>query len=128
MIEKVKIVLTNKNNFEAKVCITSGFYSQNFISLPDCNIFMSISPNSYIDINIKNPYNKYLRALGSEDNNEFYIILKPDSPIKYNYIYCQKLKTVYPNNIYDILKGGEYKFNLKENLPYKKYILLQMNK
>ena len=28
-----------------------------------------------------------------------------------------------PNNIYDISKLGEFNFNLKENLPDKKYIL-----
>jgi hypothetical protein len=54
--------------------------------------------------------------------------LKPDSPIKYNYLYSQGLKTLYPNNIYDISKGGEFNFNLKENIPDRKYILLQMNK
>ena len=126
--EKVRIVLRNKNNFEAKVCIMSDFYSQNFISLPDCNLYMSISANSYIDIIIKNPYNKFLRYLNSEEENEFYTILKPDSPIKYNYLYSQKLKTLSPNNIYDISELGEFNFNLKENLPDKKYILLQMNK
>ena len=82
----------------------SDFYSQDFISLPDCNIFMIISPNSYIDIIIKNPYTKYLKSANSEDENEFYTILKPDSPIKYNYLYSPKLKTLSPNYIYDISK------------------------
>ena len=126
--EKVRITLKNKNNFETKICLISGFYSQNFISLPDCNIYMNISANSYIDIIISNPYNKNLKAVNSNEENEFYTILKPNSPIKYNYLYSQKLKTLSPNNIYDILKTGEFNFNLEEKLPEKKYILLQMNK
>ena len=84
--EKARITIQNKNNFEVKVCIINDFYSENFISLPDCNLFMTISPNSYIDIIVNNPYNKHLRTLNSDDSNNFYTILKPDSPIKYNYL------------------------------------------
>ena len=130
--EKVKIILNNENNIGTKVCINNDYYSELFINLPDCKNYVDIPSNSEIIVNIKNPYNqlRYLKSVNSnnDNQNDFYTILKPDSKIKYTYVYSQKTESLIPNNTYDIMKSGEFNYELKQNSFKKEFILLQINK
>ena len=122
----VRIILFNEKNKDAKICVNYDLYIEPYISLPDCIKYEKISANSNINILIDNPYSVKKNLLG-ENNDNFYIILKSDSPIKYIYVYSNLQKNLLINERKAIFNNGEVLFQLEENNPEEKYFIYQLN-
>ena len=125
-----KIILINEKNQIAKVYIKSEFYTENFISLSDCNQFIEINKNSNITIKINNPYltNRINLRDIQEMNHYLYTIIKTDSEIKYIYAYSFNSETLYFNSLKNISSSGEFQFELENGSSEKKFIIYQINK
>ena len=126
-----RIILINENDKESKVCIKYGYYNEPFISLPDCNEYIKISSNSKKNLLISNPYkiknNIFISYEENEEEADFYIIMKSDSPIKFIYIYSNSQENLPLNTLKYISNTGDFIYKLEEKLPEKKYFIYQLN-
>ena len=118
-----RIILFNENNNDSKICVNYDLYIEPYISLPDCIKYEKISANSNMNILIDNPYSVKKNLLG-ENNGNFYIILKSDSPIKYIYVYSNLQEDFLINERKAISNNGEVLFQLEENNHEKKHFIL----
>ena len=125
----VKLILSKEIHKTVKICIKYDFFTEPFISLPDCKDFIELVENSYKSIIINNPYITSTNfRLITEAQSDFYTIIKPDSQINYIYSYSHNPESLSFNSLKDISGSGEFNFELENGSLNKRYILYQINK
>ena len=122
---KIELYNDNTDGSKVKICIHRGMGKYPFIVFPLCqdeqeNII--ISPKESFNITYNNPF------INSEEdeNNQFYISILADKPIKYRYVYEREID-LDENKYVDLNHVGSKIFKLSKKINQKKSMYYQIN-
>ena len=120
-----RLILFNENNNNTKIFVKYDYFTEPYISLPNCIEYETIPKNSYYNILINNPY-KINQNYLKEEKDDFYTVLKSDSPIKYIYAYSNNKENLEMNKLKTISGTGEFPFQIEDKSSENKFFIYQI--
>ena len=120
-----RLIIFNENNNDTKIYVKYDYFTEPYISLPNCIEYENLSKNSHFNILINNPY-KINQNLLRTDRADFYTVLKSDSPIKYIYLYSNDKENLELNKLKTISGTGEFPFQIEEKSSENQFFIYQI--
>ena len=125
---KIELYNDNKSTTKVNICIHRGIGKYPFIIKPECqdkNENIIINPKESFNISYNNPFVGENINIDDE-NNQFYVSILCDNPIKYSFKYEREIE-LDENQFVDLNHKGEKIFKLSKKINQKKSIYYQIN-